>query len=212
MGADSPILFAVGDGNHSLATAKQCWENLKADGAGMDHPARFALVELHGVHDDGLKFHPIHRLVEGVDAADAFSSLKAAVEEQGCAFSFEEGAEFVHDAHTDGVHKFAFLSQHKSGVVTVSSPKMVLTAATVDSWLNPYCAASAKAELDYVHEEYTINAKVKEESSTIGILLPTINKDDLIKTVVKEGALPRKTFSMGHAPEKRFYCECRAIL
>jgi len=210
-----PILFAVGDGNHSLATAKRCWELVKAKGAGDDHPARFALVELNNVHDPGLSFHPIHRLIEGVDPGDMMEKLKAFFEAQGSKVSFEEGARHEETEAVGGgehAHKFEFVSKGTQGVFTITNPKMVLAAATVDSWLNGYVEANEKAALDYVHEEYTIKAKCSEESTTVGLLLPTINKNDLLKTVVKEGTLPRKTFSMGHAPEKRFYCECRAIL
>jgi len=210
----SPILFAVGDGNHSLATAKQCWENLKRTGASMDHPARFALVELINVHDDALCLFPIHRLVEGVDPQDMMATLFKFFESEGSTVSFEEGARIAANESVGAeiCHQFDFLSQKQCGVVTVSKPKMVLAAATLDSWLNVYIEQNGKAQLDFVHEEYTIEAKCKAEATTVGFLLPTINKDDLLKTVVREGTLPRKTFSMGHALEKRFYCECRAIL
>lgn len=209
-----PILFAVGDGNHSLATAKRCWEALKEAGASEDHPSRFALAELNNVHDAGLLFHPIHRLVEHVDPDDMFKSMCAFFEGEGSKVTFEEGAkvEATEGVSGEASHRFSFVSKAKSGVVSVSMPKRVLAVATLDSWLNGYIDAEAKAELDYVHEEYTIEGKSKEEASTVGFLLPTIVKDDLLKTVVKEGVLPRKTFSMGHAPEKRFYCDCRAIL
>jgi len=210
----SPILFAVGDGNHSLATAKRCWEAVKATGAPMDHPARFAIVELNNVHDAGLCFHPIHRLLECVDPADMVASMTKYFEAEGSTVTFEEGAKHDETEAVGGevAHRIEFVSKTKSGVFTISKPKLVLAAATLDSWLNPYVEANSKAQLDYVHEEYTIEAKSKGDDATAGFLLPTINKNDLLKTVVQEGTLPRKTFSMGHAPEKRFYCECRAIL
>jgi len=210
-----PILFAVGDGNHSLATAKKCWEAVKAGGAEMDHPARFALVELNNVHDTGLTFHPIHRLVEGIDPEAALASMTKELEGKGATVTFEEGAALGSGAEAvDGcaAHRFGFVSQKRCGVITVSNPSQVLAAATLDGWLNPHVQEVAGAELDFVHEEYTIADKAKESATTAGFLLPTIDKDDLIKTVVREGTLPRKTFSMGHAPEKRFYLECREIL
>jgi len=92
---------------------------------------------------------------------------------------------------------------------------MVLDVATLDGWLNGYLINTLgdkkKEKLDYVHEQYTIEGKSNANDTTMGFLLPTIDKNDLVKTVVKEGVLPRKTFSMGHAPEKRFYCECRRV-
>jgi len=224
----NPILFAVGDGNHSLATAKRCWETLKANGAKEDHPSRFALVEINNVHDDGLKFHPIHRLIEGVNPDDLFQSMQKFFEAEGSAVSFEEGARLGEEDVNDRTcgsslssgstqedslasghcHQFEFLCQSKRGVVNVARPKRVLAVATLDAWLNGY-VSEKEAELDYVHEEYTIEGKTQSDDRTMGFLLPTIDKNDLVRTVVKEGVLPRKTFSMGHAPEKRFYCECR---
>lgn len=92
---------------------------------------------------------------------------------------------------------------------------MVLDVATLDGWLNGYLINTLgdkkKEKLDYVHEQYTIEGKSCSSDTAMGFLLPTIDKNDLVKTVVQEGVLPRKTFSMGHAPEKRFYCECRRV-
>lgn len=213
--SDGPILFAVGDGNHSLATAKRCWEAVKASGASMDHPARHALVELNNVHDEGLDFHPIHRLVEHLDPAAAVEDMQKFLESQGSIVTFEEGAKLATSAPESGCHKFEFVSKHKSGVFTIQKPQMVLDVATLDGWLNGYLMNTLgdkkKEKLDYVHEQYTIEGKSRANDTTMGFLLPTIDKNDLVKTVVKEGVLPRKTFSMGHAPEKRFYCECRRV-
>lgn len=206
------ILFPVGDGNHSLATAKRCWEKLRANGAGMDHPARHALVELNNIHDDGLVFHPIHRLVERIDPVAAIADMKEFYTQQGSEVTFAAGEKLKAAAVQPGCHKFEFLSKDVNGVFSVSAPKMVLEAATLDNWLNGYISKNADCELDYVHEEYTIEGKTQGDARTAGFFLPSINKNDLVKTVVKEGSLPRKTFSMGHAPEKRFYCECRTVI
>jgi len=211
--SDGPILFAVGDGNHSLATAKRCWEAVKESGASMDHPARHAMVELINVHDGGLDFHPIHRLVEDVDPVAAMDNMQTFFEGQGSTVTFQDGAKLASTSAEEGCHKFEFLSKLKSGVYTISDAKMVLDVASLDGWLNTYLMDTLgdckKEKLDYVHEQYTIEGKTKQDDRTMGFLLPTIDKNDLVKTVVKEGVLPRKTFSMGHAPEKRFYCECR---
>jgi len=213
--SDGPILFAVGDGNHSLATAKRCWEAVKKSGASMDHPARHALVELNNVHDKGLDFHPIHRLVEHLDPAVAVTDMQKFLEGQGSTVTFEEGAKLAKSSPEAGCHKFEFVSKQKSGVFKIEKPNMVLDVATLDSWLNGYLINTLgdkkKEKLDYVHEQYTIEGKSSADDTTMGFLLPTIDKNDLLKTVVQEGILPRKSFSMGHAPEKRFYCECRRI-
>jgi len=211
--SDGPILFAVGDGNHSLATAKRCWEAVKSKGASMDHPARHAMVELINVHDAGLDFHPIHRLVEDIDPIAAMVAMQEFFESQGSIVTFQEAAKLATTPIELGCHKFEFLSKLKSGVYTISQPRMILDVASLDGWLNNYLMDTIgdkkKEKLDYVHEQYTIEGKTKADDRTMGFLLPTIDKNDLVRTVVKEGVLPRKTFSMGHAPEKRFYCECR---
>jgi len=179
------ILFPVGDGNHSLATAKRCWEKLRANGAGMDHPARHALVELNNIHDDGLVFHPIHRLVERIDPASAIADMRKFYEAQGSSVSFAANEKLAASAVQPGCHKFEFLSKDVNGVFTISAPKMVLEAATLDNWLNGYLSKNADCELDYVHEEYTIEGKTKGDAQTAGFFLPSINKNDLVKTVVK---------------------------
>lgn len=210
-----PILYAVGDGNHSLATAKRCWEAQKAAGAHGSHPARYALVELNNVYDEGLHFHPIHRLVEKVNVEDMVQDLEAFFASTGCTVNFTDGADLEspcgHVNSHQAVHRFEFCSAPRSGVYSITNSTAVLTVATLDNWLNTYLAKNREAEIDYVHESYTIRKKGKE-AGCVGFLLPSMDKNDLVKTVVKEGALPRKTFSMGHAPEKRFYFECKHIV
>jgi len=213
---DAVILFPVGDGNHSLATAKRCWEALKESGAPESHPARYALVELVNIHDEGLDFHPIYRLVENVDADHALGSMEDFFREQGWTVSFDEGATLSDEAAngdeaTATVHKFECVSQLKSGVYSVSNVTNVLEVKTLDMWLNSYLCEHSDCRMDYVHEAYTIHGKAHAGGS-LGFILPSMDKNDLVRTVVKEGMLPRKTFSMGHAPEKRFYCECRQVV
>lgn len=212
------VLFPVGDGNHSLATAKRCWEQLKSAGARPDHPARYALVELMNIHDQGLEFHPIYRLVESVDVEHLLRDLESFFSQEGCGLSFAPGQRLDsvdRPAAPPGSHQFEFVSRDKSGLFTVSGAKKVLEVATLDSWLNVYLQTHRGTEgpvMDYVHEAGTVIAKASETGDACGFLLPSMDKNDLVKTVVKEGALPRKTFSMGHAPEKRFYLECRSVV
>jgi 5,10-methylene-tetrahydrofolate dehydrogenase/methenyl tetrahydrofolate cyclohydrolase len=207
------ILFPVGDGNHSLATAKSCWEELKRRGADKDtHPARHALVELINVHDPGMNFEPIHRLVFGVDVEKSLAALAADFEAQGWGpVNIQEGATLA-SCTGEGVHHIEFRSKGRSGVITVTKPGLVLEVATLTAWLDPYLAATSGSSIDYVHGEEVIDAHIKESATTLGFLLPIMDKNDLVKTVVKEGVLPRKTFSMGHSPEKRFYFECQRIV
>ncbi|CAE7255695.1 FOLD4 [Symbiodinium necroappetens] len=205
------ILFPVGDGNHSLATAKQCWENLKKKGADPeDHPARHALVELVNIHDPGMTFEPIHRLVFNVDVKKALADFERKLLELGCG-PVQISDSMRNAPQQKGSQHIEFRSKHTSGVLTVLNPKLVLEAATLTSWLDPFLAENPKASIDYVHGEEVIAEKTAEDG-TLAFLLPIMDKNDLVKTVVKEGVLPRKTFSMGAADEKRFYFECQQIV
>ncbi|CAE7726854.1 FOLD4 [Symbiodinium sp. CCMP2592] len=205
------ILFPVGDGNHSLATAKQCWENLKKKGADPeDHPARHALVELVNIHDPGMTFEPIHRLVFNVDVKKALADFEKKLLELGCG-PVQISDSLRNAPQQQGSQHIEFRSKHTSGVLTVLNPNLVLEAATLTSWLDPFLAENPKASVDYVHGEEVIAEKTAEDG-TLAFLLPIMDKNDLVKTVVKEGVLPRKTFSMGAADEKRFYFECQQIV
>lgn len=207
------ILFPVGDGNHSLATAKQCWENLKQKGADpQTHPARYPLVELINIHDPGMTFEPIHRLVFDVNVEEALVDLQSKFMECGWGAKIVEGAGLGSPALKEGCHGIEFRCRGRRGLIIVESPKLVLEAATLTAWLDPYLAARPSASVDYVHGEEVIDEKTAESGSTLAFLLPIMDKNDLVKTVVKEGVLPRKTFSMGAADEKRFYFECQRIV
>jgi len=208
------ILFPVGDGNHSLATAKACWEELKRKGADKDtHPARYPLVELVNVHDPGMTFEPIQRLVFNVDVAKAMADLKDNLTKNGWGpVRILDGATLQSAVPSPGHHHIEFRHKHGGGVIVVEKPSLVLEVATLTQWLDPYLAAHAGSSVDYVHGEEVIAEKTAESESTLAFLLPIMDKNDLVKTVVKEGVLPRKTFSMGAADEKRFYFECQRIV
>lgn len=206
------LLFAVGDGNHSLATAKVCWEELKRKGASDEHPARYALVELMNIHDPGLQFEPIHRLVFDVDPKQLLEDARAFFNSQGMVAEVRHGDKHAIDARSDGHYLRFRWGAKSSAVLVVKQPTYVLAAATLTAWLDPYLARQPQASVDYVHGQEVINENCAASDRTVGILLPAMDKNDLIKTVVKEGVLPRKTFSMGEADEKRFYVEARRIV
>eukprot|EP00403_Amphidinium_massartii_P016950 CAMPEP_0178411144 /NCGR_PEP_ID=MMETSP0689_2-20121128/21344_1 /TAXON_ID=160604 /ORGANISM="Amphidinium massartii, Strain CS-259" /LENGTH=473 /DNA_ID=CAMNT_0020032343 /DNA_START=72 /DNA_END=1493 /DNA_ORIENTATION=- len=216
---DGVILFPVGDGNHSLATAKKCWENLKAKGADPDaHPARYALVELNNIHDEGMMFEPIHRLVFDVNVEEALADFVAHCESQGwgpVTFHADATLQSMAAKAVKSSHLVEVRSRTKRGVIEIKDPKLVLEVASLTAWLDPYLAAHADASVDYVHGEEIIAEKTEGKESaetTLAFLLPIMDKNDLVKTVVKEGVLPRKTFSMGAADEKRFYLESQQIV
>lgn len=194
----SPLLFAVGDGNHSLATAKATYEELKADiGAAeaMSHPARYALVEVVNIHDDALKFEPIYRVMFGVDASDVISELeKYAREING----------------TADAQKVSYMFGDSKGEIEFKNPVRQLTVGTLQDFIDGYIASHKGAEVDYIHGVESVR-KLAAKENAVGFIFSGMEKNQLFKTVIFDGALPRKTFSMGHAEDKRYYMECRKI-
>ena len=186
------LQYAVGDGNHSLATAKTCWENLKKQGVA-ESPARFALAEIVNLHSDSLKFEPIHRVIFDVDAekfVNEFKNYLSADEKDD-----KQWAEVV----VGGKAEKLFIHDVKSNLSVGSVQKFV------DYYLEKF-----GGKVDYIHGDEVVFDLAKKEN-TVGILLGSMQKEDLFPTVILDGALPRKTFSMGHACDKRFYLECRKI-
>lgn len=187
---DAPVLlFAVGDGNHSLATAKACWE--KSGG----EQARYALVELTNLHDDALEFEPIHRVVFDTDPVHLLSALK-----QRYAGAYEGRG---------GGHVLKYVTEQGSGAVTVPIPEAQLAVGTLQRFLDEYLGQNP-GRVDYIHGD-EVAASLAARPGAIGFLLPPMDKSQLFPTVIFDGVLPRKTFSMGHAHDKRFYLEGRCI-
>lgn len=187
-GSDA-VLYAVGDGNHSLAAAKGCYEEQKAANC-VFSPARYALVELENIHDDALVFEPIHRIVKGTDPLLLLDAMKAAI---GC----ETGAP-VH-WHI-GNEQGAFYIQPAGGTLPVG-----IVQDFLDSYLDTH-----PGNVDYIHGEDAV-CQLSQVPGTLGLLLPSIDKSTFFQGIIADGTLPRKTFSMGHAQEKRYYLEARKI-
>ncbi len=188
----APLVFAVGDGNHSLATAKSCYEELKTKNPGQDlshHPARYALVELENIHDEAQNFEPIHRVVVETDPEAMLKAL-----EPWCA--------------PDG-YPIAWFAGEKSGTVYLDRKRSQLEVGVLQQFLDEYLA-NAAGKIDYIHGDDDLKNLAKQENA-IGFLLPAMAKSQLFRGVVADGVLPRKTFSMGHAREKRYYLEGRKI-
>ncbi len=183
-GHDTEFLFAVGDGNHSLATAKTCWENLKKAGAKSDHPARYALCELVNIYDKGLFFEPIHRVLFNV--SEEFKSKLSAL--SGESELIAVGGENVR--------------------VSGTAPEIIKTLQTM---IEEGVKSGEIGEVDYVHGENSVREIVAEHIDSLGILMPTIKKSELFAFVLDKGVLPKKAFSMGEANEKRYYMETRKI-
>jgi hypothetical protein len=210
--ADSPVLlFAMGDGNHSLATAKAVWEQMKPN-VGLEHPARYALIELENVHDEGLEFEPIHRVLFGLKA-DIYAALEAAFGANYTYIPVASAEEMVVTVnHGDPARQLiGFVGGGRGfGVVAISNPTTNLAVGSIQSFLDPFLKQGNAEKIDYVHGA-DVTVRLGQQPGNVGIYVAGMEKDDLFKTVILDGALPRKTFSMGEAIEKRFYVEARKI-
>lgn len=207
--AQALLPYAVGDGNHSMATAKAYWEDIKvglSTEERQNHPARYALVEVVNIHDESLIIEPIHRILFDVDADDLLGSLTAFYQAQGCKSYVADAAPA--DAN---VHAFPFCAADKSGVLVVENPKWAIPIATMQTGLDAYLETHPSARIDYIHGEDVVRT-LGGKPGNLGFLLPDIAKNDLFRGVVFDGVLPRKTFSMGEAHEKRYYMEAKMIV
>lgn len=186
--APDGLLFAVGDGNHSLATAKTCWDEIKiglSPEERENHPARFCLVELVNIHSDALIFEPIHRVVFGINAKDLLQKLEKEYGGKG--------------------HIVKYVTSDGEGEVELSDEKSKLAVGALQSFLD-----KEGVEVDYIHGD-DVCRRLGAKEGNVGFLLPKPSKSELFGSVIKDGALPRKTFSMGEANEKRYYVEVKRL-
>ncbi len=191
------LLFAMGDGNHSLATAKACYEELKKTMPKEEYlnsPARYALVEIVNLHSSALEFEAIHRVIFNTDVKKLLKELETYYE-----ISYEETAG----------QKIDYITKDKEGSIWIRNPKSNIPVGSLQIFLDDYLKNN-EGKIDYIHGEDVVRKFAKEENN-IGFILPTMKKQDLFKTVILDGALPRKTFSMGHSNDKRYYLESRKI-
>ena len=197
-----PMVLAVGDGNHSLATAKAYWEELKptlSEEQRRTHPARWCLAEVCNVHSPAIEIEPIHRVVFGVGAKELYAALDAWDQQQGSSTTMSDQRLRLADAHGESA-------------VALANPPAPLTVGSVEAFLADFLPAHPGVTVDYIHGESTALALASDPAKpATAILLPDFAKADLFKGVVLGGVLPRKTFSMGHAEEKRYYLEAREI-
>ena len=186
------VLLAVGDGNHSLATAKSCYEELKQQNPDQDlsnHPARYALVELENIHDPSQQFEPIHRVVMKTDVDKLLKDLEAICQPGG--------------------YPVTWIAGDKRGVLELKRELGELDVAVLQNFLDDWLAVN-DGQIDYIHGEEEV-ANLSQQEKTVGFLLQPMGKSQLFRGVIAGGILPRKTFSMGHAREKRYYLEGRKI-
>ena len=187
------LLYAMGDGNHSLATAKACYEEKKAANSPDAALARYALAEVVNLHSEALEFEAIHRVIVDVDTDKLMAEMTEAL-------GLVKG--------TEG-QSFVVVLNGTEESYTVTKPTANLTVGSLQNFLDGYLAQN-KGAIDYIHGDDVVRSLCEADNS-IGFLLPSMTKAELFPTVIKDAALPRKPFSMGHAHDKRFYCEARKI-
>lgn len=206
-----PVLpFAVGDGNHSLATAKSHWLDIKKNLSKeeqLTHSARFCLVEIVNIHEESLIIEPIHRVLFNVDINRFLDYSNTFFEKNGCSLQVLSNKPL----QTDNMHIFPIITGNLTQYLAISNPKWAIPIASLQNLLDDFMSIEKNCKLDYIHGENVVNDLAKEEK-TIGFILPDIEKCDIFKGVILDGVLPRKTFSMGEAHEKRYYIESRKII
>ena len=199
---EHPLLLAVGDGNHSLATAKAYWNEIReglSEAERENHPARFALCEIVNIHDEALLFEPIYRILTGTTRSAVMADWKAYAEAKGMSLA-ADGSD----------HRFTVVSADGEETVAVLNPEGAIPCETIQKFLDAFLAKHPEAGIDFIHGEGSLRA-LAAKPETVGFLLPDIDKHSFFRDVEKLGVLPRKTFSMGEADEKRFYMEAKRI-
>lgn len=194
----SGMLFAVGDGNHSLASAKAHWDNIKvnlSEEERMTHPARYALAEIVNIHDKGLDFEPIHRVVFGTTQDEFIAAMKEYFKDNGLVIS---------DKPVENMQSLILCDNEKDTYIGLKNPPHTLSVGSIQGFID-----KMNYDVDYIHGEDSTR-KLAAEINT-GILLPDVSKNAFFDTIAAEGVFPRKTFSMGEAFEKRFYFEAKRI-
>lgn len=223
------FLFAVGDGNHSLATAKTCWENIKKSGKFTEeqlktHPARHALVEICNLHSEALEFKPIHRLLTNIDVKDMLSFFEAEITKQGLesAEGYEIVFEYVESGSCDSAKPangnevvsensaVSCTAPIKNSGINITNRGDRLPIEILQGILDKYLETHDNVEIDYIHGDEALHGLV-QETKGCGIFLQSIDKSTLFPAINAGGVLPRKTFSIGEANEKRYYMECHKI-
>ncbi len=207
------LLYAMGDGNHSLATAKATWEEIKSSYTGSDlmlQSARWALVELENIYDPGITFEPIHRVLFNINKNEFLNEI-----ELSSSFKFEkcntiEEVMFEIKNQSGKVQKIGYCDSNVIGILNINNPSATIPAGTIQKIIDSYLEKNINSTVDYIHGE-DVTLKLGIEDKNCGIFLPAVDKNDFFKTVVMDSAFPRKTFSMGEAHEKRYYVESRRI-
>ena len=189
------LLFAMGDGNHSLATAKACYEHIREElkEETLNHPSRYALVELVNLHSEALEFEAINRVIFDVDVDNLIEELNK-----------------YYKINKDGNgQEIEFVTSNIDEKWYIEDPKSNIAVGSIQLFLDNYLKTH-KGKIDYIHGDDTTK-NLAQKNNSVGIIFKPMKKEELFKTVILDGALPRKTFSMGHSYDKRYYLESRKI-
>ena len=184
---EDKLLFAVGDGNHSLATAKECYNLTKSP------LARYALVEVVNIHDASIEFEPIYRVLFDIDAEDFLNKFTAFTEENG----------------SDTRQRFTYITKDKQGELDIKATQK-LPVGTLQTFIDDYMKENPDVRIDYIHGT-DVTERLSKGDNALGFIFEGMGKDELFDAIKADGSLPRKTFSMGHAYDKRYYIEARKI-
>lgn len=210
----NPLLFAMGDGNHSFATAKAWWEKVKKENKNqkdiMNHPARWALVEIVNIHDESIVFEPIHRVIFDINPQDIIAKFKSFWEKRGSKVTMENSKTLKEPQATPDFHEISFSYMGRSGIIKIENPVKNIPAGDLQDAVNGLCSIDESIKVDYIHGKNHLK-ELAQSDGNIGFLLPAIPKQSFFKSIIMDGTLPRKSFSMGESDDKRFYMECRKI-
>lgn len=211
-GAGKVIFQAMGDGNHSLATAKTAWENIKKTLSPEEiegHPARYALCEIENIHDEGIVFEPIHRVIfasKGQSGMELVDKLVGLLDKaNGKAYKADPDA-----AVPEGAFAIPYITGAGCGNIIIEGPENKLEVGCLQQALDIMVKEDKDCDIDYIHGKDVVE-RLASKDGNAGFLLPAMDKFMLFPAVAADGALPRKTFSMGEANEKRYYIESRYI-
>ncbi len=214
------LLYAMGDGNHSFAAAQKAWQKIKSTlGDAIDaarHPARYAIVELINLHGDAIDIEPIHRVITRVDPTAACNAMVALHNERGARARLEMVASteaqnrHMAELASESTHCLPYRAAGNLGILVIENPSQRTIPETMEAALDLFTRENAEAEVGFIHGADVID-ELGNRSDALGFYLPPISKDSVFESIVRYGAYPRKSISIGHADEKRYYMECRSL-
>ena len=215
------LLYAMGDGNHSFAAAQKAWKKIKSTRNDMQRVSttpgpRHAMVELINLHDDAIDIEPIHRLITRVDPKTTCNTLVALLNTSGTwarletVSSPEEQHRRTAALSSASTHCLPYRAAGDLGILVIENPSQRTIPETMEAALDLFTRENTEAEVGFIHGEDVID-DLGNKPDALGFYMPPISKDSVFESIVRYGAYPRKSISIGHADEKRYYMECRSL-